>query len=114
MLKPHMHAIKLANMLANNLKQEMTHDQYEFFRETVNSQQMYEIKDVGDDGVVYRYNDSGKTYYQALWFVNVRGEGHVSIHTAIGFCTPFEALNELVDIMKTDSQDEQDDAVEAA
>lgn len=113
MLKPQVDPRKLANMMAHKenrcayLTHDLTHEQYEFWCEQVKDQVMFKISDAGDDGYVVRHVGM----YIAFWFTGVRhSEGLIDIHTMHIFAVPFEALDCITEIIKTDHEEEQEEA----
>lgn len=111
MLKPEFNPHKLADMMARkeNGCAYLTHDQYEYWLETVKDQITFKIGDQADDGFVIKYHGM----FYAFWFTGVRfSEGFIDMHTAQQFAIPFEALECLTDILKTDHEQLQEEAVE--
>lgn len=109
MLKPQVDPRKLANLMAckENRCAYLTHEQYEFWCEQVKDQVMFKISDVGDDGYVVRHAGM----YIAFWFTGVRhSEGLIDMHTMHSFALPFEALDCITEIIKTDHEEEQEEA----
>lgn len=109
MLKPQVDPRKLADLMAckENGCALLTHEQYEFWCEQVKDQVMFKISDAGDDGYVVRHVGM----YIAFWFTGVRhSEGLIDMHTMHSFAVPFEALGCITDIIKTDHEEEQEEA----
>jgi len=109
MLKPQVDPVKLAALMSHNRVGEVMLDaeQYKYWLEQTRSQVFVTAGDQGDDGHVIKFNGR----YIAFWFTDVRhSEGYIHMHTAQACDTPFEALEVITEIIKTDHEEEQEEA----